>query len=185
MTKEVLDTAKNNMIKSIEALKQDLQKIRTGRANVSMLDGVMVNYYGQSTALSQVATISCPDAKTFTITPWETTVLKDIEASILNSALGMAPINDGKMIRIKVPELTEDRRKVLVKQMKNNLEKVKVSIRNIRRDANEHFKKLQNSKDITEDEKKQCETEVQKFTDNSIDQVSQLGETKTKELMTV
>lgn len=185
MTKDVLDTTKKNMIKSIDALKQDLQKIRTGRANVSMLDGIMVSYYGQNTALSQVSTISCPDAKTFSITPWESTVLKDIEAAILNSALGMAPINDGKMIRIKVPELTEERRKDLVKQMKNNLEQVKVSIRNIRRDANEQCKKLQTSKDITEDEQKQCEAEIQKFTNDYIDQVNQLGESKTTELMTV
>lgn len=185
MTKELLQNTKNNMIKSIDALIQDLQKIRTGRANVAMLDGVNVNYYGQSTALSQVATISCPDAKTFTITPWESTVLKDIEAAILNSPLGMAPINDGKMIRIKVPELTEERRKDLVKQMKNNMEQVKVSIRNIRRDANEQLKKLQTSKDITEDEQKQHEAEVQKFTNSYIDQVSQLSETKAQELMTI
>lgn len=185
MTKEILDTTKNNMNKSIEALKHDLQKIRTGRTNVSMLDGIMVNYYGQSTALSQVATLACPDAKSFTITPWETTVLKDIEAAILNSSIGMAPLNDGKMIRIKVPELTEERRKDLVKQMKNTLEQVKVSVRNTRRDANEQFKKLQTSKIITEDERKQSEEEVQKFTNDYIDQISQLGEAKTKELMTV
>lgn len=173
------------MLKSIKILTQDLQKIRTGRANVSMLDGITVSYYGQNTALSQVASIACPDAKTFSITPWELSVLKDIEAAILNSNLGMAPINDGKMIRIKVPELTQDRRKDLVKQMKMSLEQVKVSIRNIRRDANEQFKKLQNSKDITEDEQKTCEDKVQKFTNTYIDQITQLGEIKSKELMQV
>ena len=144
----------DKMEKSLVALNNELKKIRTGRAQVSMLDSIRVNYYGTLTPLSQVAAISTPDAKSFLIAPWESSLLKEIESSIIKSDVGMTPMNDGKVIRLKVPDLTEERRKDLVKQTKKIVEEAKVAIRMARRDANELTKKALKDKAISEDESK-------------------------------
>lgn len=182
---EIKKNAEAEMSKSIEALGNELNKIRTGRANVSMLDGVKVDYYGNPTPLNQVAGVSCPDARSFLIAPWEASVLKDIEQSIVKSNLGMAPINDGKVIRLKLPELTEERRKDLVKQCKKIVEDARVSIRMKRRDANEELKGKLKDKEISEDEHKRYAEEIQKVTDDYISKVDKISDEKEREIMKV
>lgn len=181
LKKETLD----KMEKSLQALNAELKKIRTGRAQVSMLDSIKVNYYGTLSPLSQVAAISTPDAKSFLIAPWEASILKEIESSIIKSDIGMTPMNDGKVIRLKVPDLTEERRKDLVKQTKKIVEDAKVSIRMARRDANEVSKKALKDKEISEDESKKSETEIQKLTDDYIKKVDAVAEEKEKSIMTI
>jgi ribosome recycling factor len=173
------------MDKAIEALQNELKKIRTGRANPSMLDGIRVNYYGSMSPLSQVAGVSCPDAKSFLIAPWEAAILKEIESAIVKSDIGMTPINDGKVIRLRVPELTEQRRKELVKQTKKVVEDAKVAIRMARRDANEEVKKALKDKTTSEDEAKRVEADVQKVTDDYIKKVDAIAEDKEKQIMTI
>lgn len=168
MTAEAKKKAQEKMEKSLQALQNELKKIRTGRAQVSMLDNIKVNYYGNLSPLNQVAAISCPDAKSFLISPWEASILKEIETAIVKSDIGMTPMNDGKVIRLKVPELTEERRKELVKQTKKIVEEARVAIRMARRDANEEVKKALKDKLISEDESKKSETDVQKQTDDYI-----------------
>jgi ribosome recycling factor len=185
MVKEVHESCEESMMSSLESLINELKKIRTGRASVSMLDSVKVNYYGTLSPLSQVASITCPDAKSFVITPWEASVLKDIEAAIVKSDIGMSPMNDGRMIRLKVPELTEERRKELVKQVKKIIEEARISVRAARRDANEAVKKMQKNKEISEDELKRSNDDIQKLTDNYIAKVDQIGDEKEKDLMTI
>lgn len=182
MTEQFKNNAKTSMDKAVESLTRELSKIRTGKANVSMLDTVRVNYYGSPTPLSQVAAISCPDGRSFLIAPWEVSILKEIESSIVKSDLGMAPMSDGKVIRLKLPELSEDRRKDLVKQVKKVVEDCRVAIRMARRDANELVKK---DKSIPEDQNKRFQDEVQKLTDSYIAKVDKIGSDKEKELMTV
>ena len=182
---DIMTETEQNMSKSVDSLVNELKKVRTGRAQVSMLDNVKVDYYGSPTPLSQVASISCPDAKSFLIAPWETNVLKDIEASIVKSDIGMTPQNDGKVIRLKLPELTEERRKDVVKNIKKIVEDARVSIRMARRDANETFKKLLKDKEISEDDQKKASTDVQKLTDDHIKKIDEIGVNKEKELMTV
>lgn len=177
--------AQEKMEKSIVSLQNELKKIRTGRAQVSMLDNIRVNYYGQQSPLNQVAAISCPDAKSFLIAPWEPSVLKEIEQSIVKSELGMAPINDGKVIRLRVPDLTEERRKELVKQTKKIVEDARVSVRMARRDANEEVKKFLKDKDISEDDSKKSEAEVQKMTDDYIKKIDAMADEKEKSIMTI
>ena len=178
-------SAKENMEKAIHGLTSELKKVRTGRAQVSMLDSIRVNYYGTPTPLSQVAALSTPDARSFLISPWEASILKEIEQSIVKSDIGMSPMNDGKVIRLKVPELTEDRRKDLVKNVKKICEDARVAVRLGRRDANEAIKKSQKDKVISEDESKRHQDEVQKLTDDYIKKVDQFATDKEKELMTV
>jgi len=173
------------MDKTAKALVEELKKIRTGKAQVSMLDGVKVNYYGSLSPLSQVASVSCPDAKSFLIAPWESSILKEIESALIKSDLGMAPMNDGKVIRLKVPDLTEERRKDLAKQVKKVAEESRVAIRMARRDANEAVKKALKDKTISEDESKKSETEIQKMTDDYIKKVDQIAEEKEKSIMTI
>lgn len=173
------------MDKTVAALSEELKKIRTGRAQVSMLDSIKVNYYGSLSPLSQVASVSCPDAKSFLIAPWETSILKEIEQSIVKSELGMAPMNDGKVIRLKVPDLTEERRKDLVKQTKKIVEDARVAVRMARRDANDEVKKAQKDKTTSEDEAKKLETEVQKMTDDYIKKVDQIADEKEKSILTI
>lgn len=173
------------MEKTIQALTEDLKKVRTGKAQVSMLDGLRVNYYGSLTPLSQVAAISTPDAKSFLIAPWEASILKDIEQSIVKSDIGMAPMNDGKVIRLKVPDLTEERRKDLAKQVKKVAEEARVAVRMARRDANEEVKKASKDKVVSEDEAKKMETEVQKMTDDYIKKVDQISDEKEKSLLNI
>lgn len=173
------------MEKALEALKDQLKKIRTGRAQVSMLDSIKVNYYGTPTPLSQVATLSTPDARSFTIAPWEATILKEIEAALVKSDLGMSPQNDGKIIRLRVPELTEERRKQLVKSVKKIIEDARVAVRMARRNSNDEIKKALKDKTISEDDKKRLEDQIQKITDDYIAKVDKISDDKEKELLTV
>ncbi|MCB0347324.1 MAG: ribosome recycling factor [Bdellovibrionales bacterium] len=185
MSATVQKTVEAEMKKSLEALSNELSKIRTGRANVQMLDAIRVDYYGNQSPISQVAAVSCPDARSFLISPWESSVLKDIEAAIVKSNLGMAPMNDGKVIRMRLPELTEERRKELVKHAKKIIEEARVSIRMKRRDANEELKKGLKEKTLSEDEFKKLSDSIQKVTDDFISKVDKVGEDKEKEIMTV
>lgn len=177
--------AQAKMDKTINALSEELKKVRTGRAQVSMLDGIRVNYYGTPSPLSQVASISTPDAKSFLIAPWEAAILKDIEQAIVKSDIGMAPMNDGKVIRLKVPDLTEERRKDLAKQVKKIAEEARVAVRMARRDANDEVKKLQKDKVASEDEAKKAETDIQKVTDDFIKKIDQIADEKEKSILTI
>lgn len=185
MLDKIKKTAQEKMDKSLASLQNELKKIRTGRAQVSMLDSVRVNYYGNLSPLAQVASVSTPDAKSFVIAPWEASLLKEIEQAIIKSDIGMAPINDGKVIRLKVPDLTEERRKDLVKQTKKIVEDARVAVRMARRDANEEVKKLLKDKAISEDESKKSENEIQKLTDDFIKKVDQVADEKEKSIMTI
>jgi ribosome recycling factor len=185
MIDSVKSELKKGIDKSIEGLGRELSKVRTGKANPTMLDPVRVDYYGQPTPLSQVAAISCPDAKSFLIAPWEISMLKEIESSIVKSDIGMSPMNDGKVVRLKLPELTEDRRKELAKQTKKISEDARVAIRLARRDANEALKKALKDKQISEDENKRALDEIQKVTDQAIVKVDQISADKEKDIMTV
>ncbi len=177
--------AQGKMEKTLHSLSEDLKKIRTGRAQVSMLDGIKVNYYGSPTPLAQVASISTPDAKSFLIAPWEVAILKEIEGAIIKSELGMAPMNDGKVIRLKVPDLTEERRKDLAKQVKKTAEEARVAVRMARRDANDEVKKGQKDKVLSEDDAKKAEADIQKMTDDFIKKVDQVAEEKEKSILTI
>lgn len=185
MVEDVKKQAQDKMSKTVASLTEDFKKVRTGRAQVSMLDNIRVNYYGNPSPLNQVASVSTPDAKTFLIAPWETSILKEIEQSIVKSDIGMAPINDGKVIRLKVPDLTEERRKDLAKQVSKIAEEARVAVRLIRRDANEALKKASKDKAISEDETKRGETDVQKITDDFIKKVDQLAKEKEQSILTL
>ncbi|MCB0377174.1 MAG: ribosome recycling factor [Bdellovibrionales bacterium] len=182
---QLKSSTESKMKASVQALGEEFKKVRTGRAQVSMLDGVRVDYYGNPTPLNQVASVSCPDARSFLITPWETSVLKSIESSIVKSDLGMAPINDGKVIRLKLPELTEDRRKDLVKKTKKMVEDARIAVRMARREANELLKQAQKDKQISEDESKSFQDEIQKMTDKFVADVDRLAAEKEKDIMTL
>lgn len=185
MIQNVKKSAQDKMEKSLKALSDDLKKVRTGRAQASMLDNVRVNYYGTPSPLSQVASISTPDAKSFLIAPWEASILKEIEQAIVKSDLGLAPMNDGKVIRLRVPDLTEERRKELAKQVKKIAEDSRVAVRMARRDANDEVKKALKDKSISEDENKKMETEIQKMTDDYIKKIDGLAEEKEKSILTI
>lgn len=185
MSADLKKQTQEKMDKAVLALINELKKIRTGRAQVSMLDNIRVNYYGNLSPLSQVASVSCPDARSFLIAPWESSILKEIESAIIKSDIGMTPMNDGKVIRLKVPELTEERRKDLVKQTKKIVEDAKVSIRMARRDANEAVKKILKDKAMSEDEAKKLEVEIQKFTDDFVKKIDQMSEEKEKSILTI
>lgn len=167
------------------SLGEEFKKVRTGRAQVSMLDGVKVDYYGNMTPLNQVASVSCPDARSFLITPWETSVLKSIETSIVKSDIGMAPINDGKVIRLKLPEMTEEKRKDLVKKTKKMVEDARVAVRHARRDANDLLKSALKDKTISEDENKTHQEKIQKMTDKYIADLDKIAAEKEKDIMTL
>lgn len=173
------------MQSAVTALINELKKVRTGRAQVSMLDAIRVNYYGQPSPINQVAAVSCPDARSFLISPWEVSLLKEIEQAIIKSDVGMTPQNDGKVIRLRLPELTEERRKDLVKSIKKTVEDARVAIRMARRDANDALKKALKDKAISEDENKSATDVIQKLTDDYIKKVDQVGAEKEKELMTI
>jgi ribosome recycling factor len=185
MASIIANSSKDKMEKALQSLLTDLKKVRTGRAQISMLDAIKVNYYGTPTPLTQVSALSTPDARSFLISPWETSLLKEIESAIVKSDLGMSPMNDGKVIRLKVPELTEDRRKDLVKNIKKICEDARVAVRMVRRDANDELKKQLKDKAISEDENKRFQEEVQKMTDDYIKKVDNLATDKEKELMTL
>ena len=173
------------MVKTIDALTSEFSTIRAGRANPHILDKLRVDYYGTPSPLQSVANISVPEARMIQIQPWESSLIKEIEKAILTSDLGLTPSNDGKVIRLVFPELTEDRRKELVKDIKKKGENSKVAVRNIRRDANDSIKKNAKENDMSEDEVKNIENDIQKLTDKYVAEIDKLVDEKTKEIMTV
>lgn len=180
-----LNQYEEKMEKSVGALEKDFAAIRAGRANPHILDKIKVDYYGTPTPLQQVGNISVPEARILQIQPWESSLIKEIEKAILNSDLGINPTNDGKVIRLVFPELTEDRRKELAKDIKKKGENAKVAIRNIRREANDAFKKMNKASEISDDEVEVLEQDVQKLTDKYVANIEKTVEDKTKEIMTV
>ena len=176
---------KGKMEKSLEALRKDLSRVRTGRASLTLLDGVRVDYYGVPTPLSQVASLSVPESRTITIQPWDPKNIGEIEKAIQKSDLGLTPISDGKIVRINIPPLTEERRKELVKVIKRMEEECKVAMRNIRRDGNEQLKTAKKDKDLSEDEMFRFQEEVKKMTDKSIEKAEEIVRTKEKEILEV
>lgn len=175
----------DKMVKSLDALEADFATIRAGRANPHILDKIRVDYYGSPTPLQQVANVSVPEARMIQIQPWEASLVKEIEKAILTSDLGLTPTNDGKTIRLVFPELTEDRRKEIVKDIKKKGENAKVAVRNIRRDANDFIKKNSKENDMSEDEVKNLENDIQKLTDKYVAEIDKAVDNKTKEIMTV
>lgn len=182
---EVMQNAESKMNKAIVSLENDLATIRAGRANPAVLDKITVEYYGAATPLAQVGTISVPEARSIVIQPWDMTVLKDIEKAILASDLGLTPNNDGKVIRLNFPPLTEERRKELNKGVAKRGEEGKVAIRNIRRDAIEGFKKQKKANEITEDDLKDLEEKIQKMTDKFVKKIDEIIAAKEKEILEV
>lgn len=179
------DTIESRMQKSITALKSELATIRTGRANSALLDHVRVSYYGSEVPLSQVGNISVPEPRMLVIAPWEKTILGDVEKAILKSDLGLTPSNDGEVVRIVLPELTEERRKELVKQVKAAGEMAKVAVRNIRRDANEDIKRQLKDDHLSEDDSKREHDRIQKITDQFVAEIDQVIEHKESDILTV
>ncbi len=185
MLKDEYKIYEEKMHKSIEAVGADFAGVRAGRANASVLDRIMVDYYGSPTPIQQIAAVASPDPRALVITPWDATAVKAIEKAIQESDLGINPQNDGKSIRLNFPQLTEERRKELVKQIHKYSENGKVAVRNIRRDAMDRFKKMEKASEITEDELKQVEKDLQKMTDDSCKKLDDLLAKKEKELMAV
>lgn len=185
MILEIKNEAADKMDKTIHVYKEDLQSIRAGRTNPSILDKIIVDFYGQQTPLKQVGSVSAPEPRLLVIQPWDSKLIPIIEKEILKSDLGLNPSNDGKVIRLLIPQLTEERRRDLTKLVKKNGEEAKVAIRNTRRDAIERFKKLEKNKDITEDDRKQAEEDVQKLTDRFIIEVDLITKKKEEELFEI
>ena len=181
----MLTQYEEKMQKSVENLEAEYATIRAGRANPNILNKIKVEYYGVPTPMQQLANITVPEARTLVIAPWEPSLVKEIEKAIMNSDLGITPNNDGRNIILNFPELTEDRRKELVKDIKKKGEGAKVAIRNIRRDANDAIKKMEKNGDISEDELKDNEVKIQKLTDKYVGQIDKAVESKSKEIMTV
>ena len=182
---EKIKVYEEKMVKSYEVLLDEYASIRAGRANPHVLDKLRVDYYGTPTPLQQVANVSVPEPRMILIQPWERKLIKDIEKAILTSDLGINPNNDGKSIRLVLPELTEERRKELVKDVKKKGEAAKVAVRNIRRDANDAIKKMEKAGEISEDDQAEGEEKIQKITDKMIEKIDKAVEAKTKEIMTV
>lgn len=185
MTREVINQTNERMTKAIQALSRELSTIRAGRASSSLLDKIFVDYYGAPTPINQIAGIATPEARLLTIQPYDKTSLGDIEKAIMKSDLGISPTNDGTLIRIAIPALTEERRKDLVKLVKKEAEEAKVGIRNIRRDANDELKKSEKNGDITEDDLRGFSEDVQKLTDDHIVKIDQVAKDKEKEILEV
>jgi ribosome recycling factor len=185
MEQELKAKTTDRMSRTVDVLKKDFSSIRTGRASLALLDGLMVSYYDTPTPLQQLASLSIPESRQIAIHPWDQKVIPDIEKAILKSDLGLTPMNDGKMIRINIPPLTEERRKQLVKTVRKKAEEAKVSIRNIRRDVNEELKKLEKEKHISEDIVKKSQDDIQKLTDSFISKVDEVLMNKEKEIMEV
>jgi ribosome recycling factor len=182
---QVKNQAQDKMDKAIQVLKKDLLTLRAGRANPAILDKVMVEYYGSEMPINQTANISAPDPRTLLIQPWDKSVLNEIERAILKSELGMTPTNDGSVIRITIPALTEERRTELVKVARKMGEEAKIAIRNVRRDANDELKKMEKNGDIPEDTSRRGQEEIQKLTDRFIKEVDQVVGDKEKEIMEI
>ncbi|MBI5579545.1 MAG: ribosome recycling factor [Deltaproteobacteria bacterium] len=183
MIESVYRDTKDNMGKVIEALKKELKRVRTGRASLSLLDGIKVDYYGTLTPLNQLATLAAPESRLITIQPWDTTVIKEIEKAVLKSDLGLTPSSDGKIVRIAIPPLTEQRRKELVKVVHKTSEEYKVSVRNLRRDANELIKNIKKDGKISEDDAFKSQEKIQKITDEHISLVDACYKEKEKEIL--
>jgi ribosome recycling factor len=183
MVNEVLKDTKDKMKKALEALNNELLKVRTGRASAGLVDSVSVEYYGAKTPLNQLASITVPESRLVVIQPWDSTAINDIEKAILKANIGITPSNDGKVIRLSIPPLTEERRKEIVKQVSKICEDYKVGIRNIRRDANEELKAFKKDGDISEDEMFKGQDEVQKLTDSYVKEIENLNKTKEKEIL--
>ncbi len=185
MLNDVYSDSRDRMKKVIENLEREFKRVRTGRASVALLDGIRVDYYGTPTPLNQIATLTIPEPRSITIQPWDTAVIGDVEKAILKSELGLTPMNDGKMIRINIPPLTEERRRDLVKVIRKMAEESKVALRNIRRDSNEMLKDLKKDKALSEDEQFRGQDEVQKITDEFIKQADAVYAGKEKEILEV
>jgi ribosome recycling factor len=185
MSKEVIKMSEEKMNKAVEALKRELVTLRAGRANPAILDKIQVEYYGAITPLNQLASITVPEARLLVIQPFDKTIINDIDRAIQKSDLGLSPSNDGTVIRIMIPPLTEERRRDLVKLIKKYSEEAKVAIRNIRRDANDDLKKMQKDGELTEDDLRRSTDEVQKITDKEIVKVDEVAVAKEKEIMEV
>ncbi|MDO4369711.1 MAG: ribosome recycling factor [Clostridia bacterium] len=185
MYQDVIKAAADKMDKTIAVIQKDLSTLRAGRANPQILDKITVDYYGTPTALNQVGNISSPEPRLLVIAPWEASMITPIEKAIQKSDIGINPSNDGKVIRLLVPELTAERRKDLCKQVKKRIEDGKVAIRAIRRDSMEALKKMKKDSEITEDDQKNAEKELQKVTDAHIEQIDKVGTAKEKEIMEV
>jgi ribosome recycling factor len=183
MIDDIYQETRESMFKSIDALKRELNRVRTGRASLSILDGIKVDYYGAPTKLNQMATLAVPESRQISIQPWDVSVIKEIEKAILKSDLGLTPTSDGKIIRISIPPLTEERRKELVKVIHKMCEDHKISIRNVRRDANELLKSLKKDGEISEDEAFKSQEEVQKITDEHIKLIDECYKEKEKEIL--
>jgi ribosome recycling factor len=185
MIKDITLSAEDKMNKTISVLKKDLASMKAGRANPTILDRVEVEYYGSMVPISQVGNISAPEPRIILIQPWEKSSLKTIEKAILKSDLGLTPSNDGVVIRLIIPELTEETRKTLVKNVKKSGEEAKVAVRSIRRDSNDKIKALKKNSEISEDDMKKAEDDIQKKTDNFIKEIDKIIENKEKEIMAV
>jgi len=181
----LLEDGKKRMTGALTALDKDFGKLRTGRATTSLVDNIVVDYYGTPTPISQLASVSIPDSKTVSIQPWDKGAFGAVEKAIMNSDLGLTPVNDGKIIRIGIPPLTEERRKDLVKIAKKYTEECKIAIRNVRRDLNDSLKAMEKDKDISEDEKKKGEADVQKLTDDYVKESDQAFVAKEKEILEI
>jgi ribosome recycling factor len=185
MEKALRAKATERMEGAMDALKKEFGSVRTGRASLSLLDGIMVDYYGTLTPLQQLASLSVPESRQIAIQPWEQRIIPEIEKAIMKSDLGLTPSNDGKFIRIGIPPLTEERRKQLVKVVRKRAEEAKIAIRNIRRDTNEELKKLEKEKHLSEDDAKKSHDEIQKLTDSYITKVDDVLKHKENEIMEV
>lgn len=185
MIKDILKDADTRMHKAAEVVRNELVRIRTGKATTNLLDGIKVDYYGTLTPLSQLGTLSTPDIHTITVQVWDKSAVPLVEKAILNSNLGLNPIADGQLVRIPIPPLNEERRKELVKLVKKHAEEGKVSVRNVRRDAIEHLKKAEKNEHVSEDDRKHAEIEVQKYTDKHIKEIDSILQVKEKEIMEV
>ncbi|KGO01301.1 ribosome recycling factor [Porphyromonas sp. COT-290 OH3588] len=183
--KSMIAQAGESMSKAVDHLEELLGRVRAGKANPKILDGIMVEYYGSLVPLNQVGSVTIPDAKSIVITPWEKTIIRDIERAIINSPLGITPENNGELIRLGIPPLTEDRRRELVKQVKSDAEEAKIRVRNVRRDTNDAVKKSIKTDNTPEDVAKDAEAEVQKLHDKYIKRIDELFGEKEKEIMTV
>ena len=183
MKEEILSELREKMNKSVEALKKEFVRLRTGRASTALLDGIKVSCYESQMPLDQIASLSVPESRLLTIKPWDQSILGEIEKSILKSELGLTPMNDGKIIRISIPPLTEERRKELAKLARKMAEDNKISVRNHRRDANDMFKELKNEKEMSEDEMFRAQDEVQKITDEFIKKIDEITAEKEKEII--
>ena len=182
---EIFDSTEEKMMNAEEAMKSDLLTIRTGKASTALVENIMVEYYGTMTRLRDIAGLATPEARLITIQPWDQSAVKAVEKAILASPLGISPVSDGKIIRLPIPPLSEERRVALTKQVKTRLESAKVELRNARRDANEALKKAQKASEITEDELKNHLDKIQKMTDTYSENLDKLAAEKEKELMTI